>query len=240
MHRGCSAAARANPMRARGLQEHWAAGRRACSALTALLQRLPADTATPVLAGLLRPCMRERLSAPDALQLPFLARMRAAPRELRRAPSGGLEAVLSAHSARSLARSGSPLPPRASTGLGSPRSGADGEAGASSGSLTDRVDRDSAMGSQPAGLGAGRAAALAAAMKARLGRGGRAAAPPPPLPGRCQPAAGEAQLDNRVPAPAMHRVRTIATRLQPDAPSGRCYCAFGRRCGIVLSAYRAP
>ena len=191
MHRGCSAAARANPMRARGLQEHWAAGRRACSALTALLQRLPADTATPVLAGLLRPCVRERLSAPDALQLPFLARMRAAPRELRRAPSGGLEAVLSAHSARSLARSGSPLPPRASTGLGSPRSGADGEAGASSGSLTDRVDRDSAMGSQPAGLGAGRAAALAAAMKARLGRGGRAAAPPPPLPGRCQPAAPE-------------------------------------------------
>ena len=127
------------------LQEHWGAGRRACSALTALLDRLPADTATTVLAGLLCPAMPRRLSARAALALPFLQRMAAAPRELRRAPSGELRAVLSIHSVDS----GASADENPARNLCAPIS----EGGASAGS-SDRVDADSAMGSQLGRVGA--------------------------------------------------------------------------------------
>ena len=138
---------------------------------------------------MLCPAMPRRLSARAALALPFLQRMAAAPRELRRAPSGELRAVLSIHSVDSGAGAEDPNPARNPC---VPIS----EGGASAGS-SDRVDADSAMGSQLAGLGlglgsgggAGRATAAAAAVKARLSRASAAIAlaagrgykaPPPP------------------------------------------------------------
>ena len=133
--------------------------------------------------------MPRRLSARRALALPFLQHMAAAPRELRRAPSGELHAVLSIHSVDSGAGGEDPNPARNPCGPIS-------EGGASAGS-SDRVDADSAMGSQLAGLGlgfgsggsSGRATAAAAAVKARLSRASAAIAlaagrgykaPPPP------------------------------------------------------------
>lgn len=133
--------------------------------------------------------MPRRLSARAALALPFLQRMAAAPRELRRAPSGELHAVLSIHSVDSGAGAEDPNPAR------NPSCAPISEGGASAGS-SDRVDADSAMGSQLAGLGlglgsggsSGRATAAAAAVKARLSRASAAIAlagrgfkaPPPP------------------------------------------------------------
>ena len=146
----------------------------------------------PVLAGMLCPAMQRRVSASAALALPFLQRMAASPRELRRAPSGELHAVLSIHSVGS-GPCAEEYPGRSPCANPiAPISEGDASAGSS-----HRVDADSAMSSQLAGLGLGlgssssngRATAAAAAMKARLSRASSAVAlaagrcykaPPPP------------------------------------------------------------
>lgn len=140
-----------------------------------------------MVAAMLRPAMHERLTAPAVLTLPFLQRMAAEPRQLRRAPSGLLEGVLSMHSVQSMdslngaaAPSTTQIPGKS---LFTPAPALDeGEATASAAS-TERMDRDSAMGSlHPAGLGlglrpgSGRAAQYTAAVKARLGRASNAVA----------------------------------------------------------------